>query len=318
MHEQAVGAIEASQWRRAADPATAAATGDPGMPPYQVVRALVAVEAGDWTAAERAFESASTVDDLPESWIGLALARLELGEPQQDVVAALASADRVAGQDPDILLARAAILMRLGRVTEADDALADLLAGLPSLAADPAWREDPLLAGRFASVLAMAMERTAVPWELALMAGHAELAQEMVTRSGLDIAELVAPAWQGDARAAAMLIDAALADPRDDEVVSWAARVAARHGEIEMAGRLRRILGFDYEGSGQPGYEARIDFGRNAATPGAIAPLHQYGRNVYRRATPGRLLPPGLPGIVMVDLARTPGATVAVLTTSGR
>jgi hypothetical protein len=195
---------------------------------------------------------------------------------------------------PEVTLAAGGLYTRMGLTDEADQAYAALLASTPSLAAEPDWPTQ---------VIEAAMARAGSPWELALMAGDADRARAMATESGTDLDDLVVAAWTGDVSALDELQDLALAAPTDDLITSWAARASAMAGDAEAADRFRRIAVFDYEGSTRLGYEIRILGPSREPVEGALDATHHYGRNDYRRPTPGQLLAPGLPTIVLVDLA---------------
>ena len=115
---------------------------DPDMPPYQVTRGLVASALGDWPAAADAFDRAATTDDLPQSWLGLAQARLELGAPAADVVEAIERAMRVGYQQAAVVYAAGSLYDRLGLTDEATMPMSHPLAALPGLAVDPCWRQE--------------------------------------------------------------------------------------------------------------------------------------------------------------------------------
>ena len=73
-HDEAVRQIGQGEWDLAAPFADAALSADPDVPAYQVTRALVAAHERDWPTAELLFGEAAATDDLPQSWLGLALA----------------------------------------------------------------------------------------------------------------------------------------------------------------------------------------------------------------------------------------------------
>ena len=133
-HAEAVGHIGAGDWDLATAPAESAWAQDPDVPAYQVTRALVAAQEADWATAERLFSQAASIDDLPQSWLGVALAGIELGRPPADVVAALERAMRLGTQQPAVAYAAGVLYDRLGMVGAAEAAYADALASQPSLA----------------------------------------------------------------------------------------------------------------------------------------------------------------------------------------
>ena len=147
-HARGVAAANLSDWDDALAPSLEAAEADPGLAPYQVTAGLAAAGVEDWATAEAAFHAAATTDDLPASWLGLALAQSELGRPVGEVSDSLGRAMRLGEQQPAIAFAAAELYDRLGMVADADDAYAKALAGLPSLGADVTWRASLEPAGR--------------------------------------------------------------------------------------------------------------------------------------------------------------------------
>ena len=97
-HEQVAVLVDEGEWEEAERGIAAIVADDPDMTVYQVTRGLIATALGQWSTAAEAYERAALTDDLPQSWLGLAQARLELGEPQADVVDALERAMRVGYQ----------------------------------------------------------------------------------------------------------------------------------------------------------------------------------------------------------------------------
>jgi hypothetical protein len=256
--------------------------------------------------AASAFEAAAEADGLPQSWLNLALARLRLGAPPEDVAEALERASRFGG-DPGVAIATADLYTRLGMVDEAVAQVADLLAARPSLAADPVWASGSPLAALFPPALAAAREEATSPWELALMAGDADEARELAGVDGSDLAHLVIDAWSGDAGALAELQTEARLHPYDTATVTWAARLSARAGDSAAASDLRRIIAFTTESPERIGFESRIVPAGSAAMSSALPVDNVYGADGYRRITPDRLLAAGLPSVVDVDLAAADG-----------
>ena len=177
-HEQAARLADDGAWPDAERAIASIVADDPDMNAYQTARGLVASALADWSTAERAYARASAVDDLPQSWLGLAQARLELGAPPAEVVGAIERAMRVGHQQAAVAYAAGALYDRLGMADAADDAYAAALVALPALAADPTWRTGAL-APRFEGILAAAAERLGpAGWEVALHAGDLDRARD--------------------------------------------------------------------------------------------------------------------------------------------
>ncbi len=85
-HARAVAAADAGDWPAAQARAQDAVAADPGQPSHQLTLALAAMHAGDWETAGRAYQLEVATDDLPQAWLGLALATLEAGGPSEEVV----------------------------------------------------------------------------------------------------------------------------------------------------------------------------------------------------------------------------------------
>ena len=182
-----------------------------------------------------------------------------------------------------------------------------LLARRPAIAADPLWTDGSRLAAVFPAALRSALERSASPWELALMAGDEELARELAEHAGDERAGRIIDAWTGDTAALLQLQAEARLHPFDAAAVAWAARLSARAADGAAASDFRRIIEFTSEGVEKVGYEPRIVPAGAAAMAGALRADHVYGADGYRRVTPDRLLAAGLPYVVDVDLAATDG-----------
>jgi O-antigen ligase len=306
-HRQAVELQRDFFYAESLPAAAAAAAADPAMVPYQVTYGLAAAATGEWAAAEQAFEAAAAADDLPESWANLAFARSELDRPAAEVTEALARAQRLQDGNPYVWLTSATLYDRLGMVDESIDALGRVLAGSPSLAGDPVWVQDPWFAGRAEAAFEAALGRTGDPWQLHMFARDFEAARVAAAESADPLAPLIVAGWSGDPDAIAELQARALAAPEDPVLVPWAARVSAAAGDGEQADRFRQMVVFGLEGASLPGYETRIMSADRQEPEGALELLHGYGKNNYRRPTAGHLLAPGLPSLVLVDLAQVEG-----------
>jgi hypothetical protein len=132
------------------------------------------------------------------------------------------------------------------------------------------------------------------------MAGQVERA--LIFAAGSDDAEWQAAyisAWEGDEAAYEEISAIIEAEPTNAARLSPAARLADHLGRIEDARRYRRLLrlGPLYgEMAVSVGYDLRDPVADEAVGTGT----HYYGTYTYRRDTPVDLLPPGLPGLVLV------------------
>jgi tetratricopeptide (TPR) repeat protein len=297
-------AVNAGDWDEAQAPADEAAAADPDMNAYQISRGLAASGRADWEAAADAYERAALVDDMPQSWLGLAQAQAELGKPAAEVAASLERAHRSGSQQPAVLFAMGSLYDRLGMTEEADAAYADVLAAYPALAADPALTADPIIGPRLAGIIERAAASTpGIAWELALMSGDAETAQALARdRGGAAWTPLVVEAWLGNAEAAEELHALADANPSDAAVLGWAARIAARNGDPDRAERYERLATFAaFDGPSRPGTDIRIERTEWLQDVPAGALTWYAGQWLYRRPTAFDLIPPGLPRLVFVD-----------------
>ena len=301
-HQRAVAAIEEGDWDSALPAAETAVVGDPQMIPYQVTYGIAAAARGEWERAAAAFEVAAEADDLPESWLNLAQARLESGQPRASIIAAIDLANRLRDDDPFVLLGTAALYERMGMDAEATESLIRLLTANPSLAGDDVWTEDPAFASRFSEVYQAALRRARDPWRIPMMAGDFDLARRLSAESQNPLASIVVEAWAGDSGSLATLGQMAVDSPRG-EATAWAARAYANPGNGDQADRFRAISVFGHEGAGLPGYELRVIGADRSPPEGALDMAHGYGKNDYRRGTPGHLVAPGMPTLVLADLA---------------
>jgi O-antigen ligase len=305
---RAAAAADAGDWDTAALAAADAVAADPAQPIHQLTRALAAMHQEDWSTARTAYLQAVAVDDLPQAWVGLAMATQKAGGRADEVAGYLEAAMRVGRQNPSISYAVGEIYDRLGAAVEADDAYVEALARLPLLAADPAWREDAALASRFDALVADAVERAGPGgWQIALLAGdaqHARAAASEAERGAApsDVIEDTIAAWQGDAQALARMLARAEDDPTEPGLLSMTALLAVRSGDLDAARRLRdlaltsiespAILGLDVHTASSCEREVRV-----------VASSDLHGQVAYRRPAPRNLLPPGLRCLVLHEPA---------------
>jgi O-antigen ligase/tetratricopeptide (TPR) repeat protein len=278
-----------------------AAAADPDLPPYRVTFGLAALAAGEWGAAADSYRAAAEVDDLPQSWLGLAVAESEMGADHAKVVASLERAMRLGVQQPALAYAVGVLYDRLGMTSHADEAYVAALGSVPALAGEPSWTADKAAAERFATILDQAIERYPEQgWEIALMAGDVPRALSLIPPDpALDLMRTIATAWDGDEEAAAVLFDQADSLIMDPFRLQWASRVAARHGDDGVAARYRRILQIAHPGHAM-GRDVRV--GPPGLRRDAVAANRtlNYGTYMYRRPTPWDLLPMSLPHLVPV------------------
>jgi tetratricopeptide (TPR) repeat protein len=274
------------------------------MAAYQVTRGLVASALHDWPVAADALGRAARTDDLPQSWLGLAQARIELGAPADEIASDIERALRIAKQQPAIGYAAGALYDRLGMTAEADEAYVEAIVAFPSLAGDPSWTEDPVLAPRFDAILAQAMEEAPESaWQMALMAGDPDRARALAEAGGVPTeATALIDAWTGDPAAVRDVYARADASPLDPTLLSWATRLADRYGDSERAERYQRLAIFIVnDGGALPGTEIRVDRDGWFRHVPAGTLTGYAGHYLYRRPLPPDLLAPGLPRLVNIE-----------------
>jgi hypothetical protein len=304
-HDRVSALVDQGDWRDAERAIATVVGDDPDMTAYQVTRGLVASALGDWTTAAVAYERAAMTDDLPQSWLGLAQARLELGAPEAEVVDAIERATRVGEQQAAVDYAAAALYDRLGLTARADEAYVTALVRLPGLAADPSWH-DGTLASRGDAIMSAATERLgAAGWQIPLLAGDLERAHQLAAESPDPSATLIVDAWSGDAAAVDAVVALAGASARDAVLHGWAALIADREGKTATADRFRRLALFNWEGAELPGHTFGLAPGvglEGLEGVPAGTRFAFYGEWLYRRGTPIDLTPPGLPRPIYADI----------------
>ena len=222
------------KWEEAERAIAAIVADDPDMTVYQADPGPRRDRrSGRWSAAAEAYERAALTDDLPQSWLGLAQARLELGAPQADVVDALERAMRVGYQQAAVGYAAGVAVRPLGLTDEADDAYASALVG----ASGP--RRRPGLARRAPRALAstgILAEAIAAPrYRLAgrsRCTRASSISHVTSPRSSPDPSARTSSSTRGagDPQAVRQLLDLAGSTSRDATLHGWAALVAARAG----------------------------------------------------------------------------------------
>jgi O-antigen ligase len=295
LQETAVAAVNAGEYVDALEPARAAAASDPDMPAAQVTLGLAASGAGQPAEAAAAFRSAAEADDLPESWLGLAAAQVELGDSggaHESLVRAL----RLGISQPAVALAAGDLYLRIGDTGEAADAFLAAIRGAPSLAGDPTLPNVVAPAipvdNLFDRAIATAVDGPDAV-EIALEAGRRAEAEQLAARTDethRQLFALVIPAWFGDDGAKTQLARLAAERPFDLEVLNWNARIASRRGFIDEARRYGDWANVVNGLASRGGMELRIV---PAPTPGSSDGTSAafYGHYTYRRPTPWDLLP---------------------------
>jgi tetratricopeptide (TPR) repeat protein len=294
IHANAVAFANRNDWAAARGPADDAVGLDRAMPIYRLTAGLAAAHAGDYASAAEDFEVIAAAGDLPQAWLNLAEAYLQIDDPRAHD--ALIEALHLGAQQPAVAVPATAIALALGdrdlAVTSAEQAL---LRG-PTLAGDAWWHADPAREAVFAAAYARAASAggPAIAWQLAFFAGDidaaAQIAESMAGGSG-GVPSLIVAASQGRADAYRRLLQACLDAPADGWV-SWCAFVAAKRGDNAAADRFETIAGSLYPNGGRI-RELRVSNDlTQLSVAGSSALL--YGLDAYRRFTPWDMLAPGL------------------------
>ena len=300
-HQQAVRLLADGDVEAAQPLAIAAVADDPEMIPYLVTRAGIASSLGHWQEAHDAYAVAASVDDLPTNWLGLAQAQVKLGVSADEVAAPLERALRLGQRQPAVAYAAGYLYDRIGATARADTAYAKAIASAPSLAGDETWTADPELVDRFPAILDEAIENGAAGWQIALMAGDAGRAHVLNDAAGGDaFTTLLIDAWTGDAEALATVRSAADEQPRNGQLLPWAARLSARAGDEAAAARYRQLITYVDE-VGSVADEIRV--GGTEQQDGVVTSVRTdlYGQMLYRRPLAADLMPPGLPRLVYLS-----------------
>jgi tetratricopeptide (TPR) repeat protein len=304
-HQRAVWAANEGDWLTASHLAAEAYAADREMPAYALTLGLASLWTGDWQMAHDSLEQAVRADDLPQSWLGLASAKVELGRSDEEVAKALRSALRIGVQQPAVALAAGSLFDRIGMRPEADAAYVAALAKRPSIGGDTWWRDRLLGPARFDRLLRAAVAQPQQSgWELALMSGSLDLADSLEGQvSDPYLADLIGKSWAGDASAVTSVRDYALARPRDERALGWAARVSAHAGDGAWADKLRALARVAMDAPVDAlGFETRVvQVASSEVLTGSLG--RTFGGVVYRRPTPIDLLPPGVPRLITFDLA---------------
>ncbi len=305
---QATQDVNEGDWDSAAVAAARAVSADESHPGHQLTFALAAMHQENWESARQAYLRFVSVDDLPQAWLGLALATINSDGPDSETESYLVAAMRMGYQHPAVSYAAGELYDRIGHTAEANAAYADALVQLPELGSDPAWREDPKLAGRFDEILGSAIDRLGSSgWMLALAAGEADRARaiaDAASPSSVDESWVddVISAWQGDTDALGRVQAVAEADPTNSGPLLTAGWLTAHAGDANGANRYRHLAQTTMEGVSTLGIGVRS---APSCTDGQRIPLSTelYGRWAHRRPTPHDLMPPGLRCLILQDRA---------------
>lgn len=304
VHADAVALIEDRDWQGAQVPARAAALADPDMPAFQVTLGLAALNSSHPDEAAAAFRRAAEADDLPESWLGLATAQVDLG----DAVGAgqsLKRAMRLGVVQPAVDLAVGQLYVELGDLERARSAYLNALVITPTLFGDPglatfvrpAATADDLAD---AAIAHSPGEPAAV--EVALEMGRRSQAETLAQSCGpADQAmfALVIPAWFGDEAAFRATEALAQSQPLNNSIQLWTAALASRFGNPGAAFRFQRIAVINETPSPRELGEVRL---ARSGDPGIGdgTSTQYYGHFTYRRTTPANMIPARFIGLKRV------------------
>jgi O-antigen ligase/tetratricopeptide (TPR) repeat protein len=297
-HARAVALADAGDWSAADGPAHAAATMDPGLPPYHMTEGLTADRAGDHARAADAFRQVVAADELPEAWLDFAAEESALGNAAS-ASNAIRSALRLGYQRPAVAMAAGDLALRLGDEQMARQAFTSALITTPSLAGDPWWSADPDRATLFAAVREAAIQQGGpyTGWEIALVSGDyigaRSLAERLDPASAANASRII-DAWSGDADAFQAVLDQCTVRPLDLAALSWCARLEGHTGNDPEANRYRAwantVEGNAYVAGAELRVNPTVQVGRSEAGNEALF----YGYYTYRRPTPWDLLVPSL------------------------
>lgn len=294
--DAALDAATAGNWQAAYDDATAAATMDPVIGPYQFEAAFAAAQTGRTQEAIDRFQRVATTDDFPGAWVDLAAEQAQLGQ-RDAALGSIQRALRLGVIEPQIAMPAGQLALDLGDEQTAVIAFAGAVAAAPSLAGDPWWQADPARTRLFPRVFDAATQQTTPDgrWEMAMVAGIPDQASTSAAQA-TDPAEAsrVIAAWNGDGSALAQQLADCSAHPLDFTAISWCARLENRRGNATEASRFRDQLNNLTGAGAASGLEMRV------LTPDAkgpyLVPSSFYGWFIYtyRRDGPIDMLLPSL------------------------
>lgn len=299
LHDRAVANANEGNWEGALTDARLAAAGDPAIPAYHATLGAIAARTGNHSEAADSFRRAADADDLPDSWLGLAAAEAELGNPAASRDA-LERALRLGRQQLAILVAAADLEIRLGNSDAAAELYVEALEKAPSLAGDPTPSTRPELRDRWPQIVddaITALGPSNEAAEIALESGRAAEAAAIVAT--LDDASQhvwadVLRGWRGDSDAIAAIRAKARAQPFSERLFVWAARLTAREGDAKAAEGFRDWARIVNGSNVREAWEVRVETDVAADRLGVGSDALFYGHYTYRRPTPWEMLPPGL------------------------
>lgn len=286
--QSANDAFAARSYSDAATAASLAVAIDPTMPANQFALGLGQAALGNKAQAAVAFGTATSVDDLPASWIDLAALRAESGD-SSGASDALRHAMRLGYQQPALLVAAAKVSAELGRSDDAITFLTSAVTQAPTLAGDSYWMSDPDLAPLWPKVRG-ALAQTGIDIQLGTAmalgdAGRARtIANSIENAAAREKAQEDVGAWFGDRALYRQVLDEAESNPLDASAVTWAARLALRYRDPVNAARLERWSDL-LSGYGVGGYEVHVHPGTWSGPAAGLTGTF-YGQYTYRRPTP--------------------------------
>jgi O-antigen ligase len=299
--EQAVAFADDGNWTAAEASATAASSGDPGLPAYTLIAGLTALHDGDPATASADLSKAGAADDLPTTWLDLAAARTSLGD-RDGARTALDAAMRLGFQQPAVAFPAGTLYLQLGDRAAAIDALGAALVSGPTLAGDPWFASEPGSDVRAAAIASAEARLTPDQWGNALLLNDTDKARILaggLTGATRDQALTIVAAYAGDPTARAAVEGHASSSPQDLVWASWAARLARNAGDEAAATRYRSWADTILPGAGDISRDLRVTSGDESDPGYGGVDTSVFGLYTYRRLLPADLLAPTLPHLAL-------------------
>ena len=272
-----------------------AAADDPGFAPYHFTHGLAAAQTGHPQEAADAFRRAAEMDGLPESWLGLADAQVQLLDPA-GARDSLIRAMRLGIQQPGVTLAAGDLYLKLGDVEQAKALVAAVIAAVPSLAGDAqlAAHLAPAVDARAIvdEVIARSSPDAAV--ELAVLGNRLNEARTLADGLAPERKEMfvdIIAALTGDPAGLRQFLARAPERPFDIELLTWSSRLSDHLGHPDDAERYRTWANIDNGLAGIPGLTVHVTLGPQGASRNGGITSSFYGHYTYRRPTPWDQLP---------------------------